>query len=179
MSSSSKLEGEAPRTADVIYGASSESLAPGFSFFNKLYVHPLFGQMPTWAEQQVVEKPESQLVPIQSRPASEVTPEQRRLARVPWGPRRTDGAFPKFPPDVGLYPTSPSIHVPPSPILPPITKIRERKCHVPASLNPWIRNPPHRLREQQKYERLYGRKPGSPKLASRSSSRSINQSLKF
>ncbi|KOO35818.1 hypothetical protein Ctob_014702 [Chrysochromulina tobinii] len=145
------------------YGATSEFLAPKPSFFNILYTHPKFGAMPQWGEVQhriKYTEPIALLPNLNSVKGAAIDPALRRATRVPWGQGQSSSAF--LPLHLTQLPSSPlGKHPAPTPEMPVVdnySALGKVPYHqsAPESLNPWVRNPPHRASTRQIYERLYG-----------------------
>ena len=125
-----------------------------------LITAPLWGEV---QQRRKVGEPVPPLPPPNSAKGELVKPADRRLARVPWGPR---GALPLLD-QTAIYPASPSMHPTPTPVLPSREFLASKlpyRMSTPESVKPWVRNPPHTSRSRQIYECLYGpEKPKSPK----------------
>ncbi len=126
--------------------------------------------VPPWGEVQHRIKssdPIALLPNLNSIKGAAVDPALRRQTRVPWGPTGKSSAFPNL--HQTQLPSSPlGMHPAPTPALPSVDNLMGKVPYhqsAPESLNPWVRNPPHKANTRQIYERLYGPEHVKPKKA--------------
>jgi hypothetical protein len=119
--------------------------------------------VPQWGEVQhriKYTEPIALLPNLNSVKGAAIDPALRRATRVPWGQGQSSSAF--LPLHLTQLPSSPlGKHPAPTPEMPVVdnySALGKVPYHqsAPESLNPWVRNPPHRASTRQIYERLYG-----------------------
>lgn len=186
-------------------GMTTKALNKPPSYFNILFVHPLFGPTTGWgapmhheadkgaATGMRIRKMNDALPPVNSVPGSEVPPSFRNQAMqnagflqdgLPQWQRLGPGACAlhdgvyqaeRVRPFDHAYPSSPSMHCKPTPALADMPNYRASTTAVHPSTDPRLRLPPHTAQRTEIEARLYGSQVSKARSGTRSSA--TNSSL--